>query len=70
MRFLFHVSNGASDHAPRGEELTAKRAPSHPSHLGADLFRGTIQPLVAKALYPHLCGEAGAIAPQKALMKM
>lgn len=67
MRFLFH---GASDHAPRGEELTAKRAPSHPSHLGADLFRGTIQPLVAKALHPHLCGEAGAIAPQKALMKM
>lgn len=61
------MSNGASDHAPRGEELTAKRAPSH---LGADLFRGTIQPLVAKALHPHLCGEAGAIAPQKALMKM
>lgn len=55
---------------PRGEELTAKRAPSHPENLGADLFRGTIQPLVAKSLHPQLCGEAGAIAPQKALMKM
>lgn len=43
----------ASDHAACGEELTAKRAPSHPADLGADLFRGTVQPVVAKALHPQ-----------------